>query len=69
VFRHHFGLKQTEFVATEGQKSGDRELAREARQLERDLPNLQEGGVPVVVDVARMTDRCQQLGFHPLMPK
>jgi hypothetical protein len=70
VFQHHYGLKQTEMVAEVGQRSGDAELAREARELERDLPKLdQDIDVPVLVDVARMTDRCQQLGFQPLRAK
>lgn len=62
VFFRHYELKQIEMTATEGQRSGDAELAREARQLQKDLaqPYI---GVPVLIDINRMTDRCRQLGF------
>jgi hypothetical protein len=62
VLFSHYGLKQIEMAATEGQRSGDAELAREATQLQKDLsqPYI---GVPVLIDITRMTDRCRQLGF------
>lgn len=62
VFFSHYGLKQIEMAATEGQRSGDAELEREATQLRKDLaqPHV---GVPVLIDITRMTDRCRKLGF------
>lgn len=62
VFFRHYDLKQIEMAAREGQRSGDAELAREATQLEEDLAQRYVG-VPALVDIVRMTDRCRKLGF------
>jgi hypothetical protein len=62
VFSRHYGLKQIEMAARDGQRSGDAELAREARQLQKDLAQPYVG-VPALADITRMTDRCRQLGF------
>jgi hypothetical protein len=67
VFSHHYELQQIQTAASEGQKSGDTELAQEARQLQEDLTPTQDIGPPALIDVVKMTERCRQLGF-PVAP-
>lgn len=66
VFKSHYGTKQVEMIATWGQKAGDAELAQEATHLQMDLKEVNAGGgVPAIIEVQKMTERCAQLGVIP----
>jgi hypothetical protein len=66
VFSRHAETKQIETAATEGQRSGDSDLRREAAQLQRDLASANQtgDGLPWSLDVLNMANRCGKLGFH-----
>lgn len=67
VFAHHYETKQVKIAATVGQRSGDPELARETARLQKDLAAAdQNGGLPAIIDVEKMTARCHQMGFFTL---
>lgn len=66
IFAGHAGTKQFEMAATDGQRSGDTELRREAMKLQKDLALAirKDEGVPALVDINSMAGRCRQLGFR-----
>lgn len=64
VFKSHYSTKQIEMVATLGQRSGDAELAREARLLQMDH-RKPDGDVSALTEVVKITERCNQLGALP----
>lgn len=66
VFSGHAETKQIEMAATQGQRSGNGELRREATQLVRDLAlaNNDVNDVPALLDVHNMAQLCGKLGFR-----